>query len=264
MPKSQAKHLEIVKAGDVGEIGPYHMDINGTELAGGAVRGPFDIHEWSGSGAPTYPVLWSHTAERERTMLVTPDSEGVMRPGEGADEDSIIRERAAKVASSAAHCHFNRDFRFNSQSTAFTFTEPSSIGGRAWPSLSLRSTDEEKAMVVWGNSTLGLLLYWWWSTKQHSGRGSIPVTSLREFPVLNVAKLSRPQLRAASRLFDALARESLRTMNELESDPVRHELDRRLWVDVLGLEAGIASDGGPLALLRRKLGSEPSVTGGKD
>ena len=53
------------------------------------------------------------------------------------------------------------------------------------------------------------------------------------------------------------------TINELGTDSVRHELDRRLWVEVLGFDAELANEGGPLDLLRRKLGSEPSVAGGK-
>ena len=47
----------------------------------GTPRGPFEII--SIQGVPQYPVLWSHNAPRERSLVVLPDSEGEVRPGCG-------------------------------------------------------------------------------------------------------------------------------------------------------------------------------------
>src|SRR5205807_8306886 len=90
-----------------------------------------------------------------------------------AKEKAIIAERVAAVWGSASHCHFNQNFQFNSQPTAMQFTPRKTIGGRAWTSISLANEKLEKALVVWGNTSLGLLAHFWQANKQQSGRGNV-------------------------------------------------------------------------------------------
>src|ERR1039458_3844000 len=52
------------------------------------------------------------------------------------------------------------------------------IGGRAWTSVKLKSAKQEKALVEWGNTSMGLLLHWYHANKQQSGRGNVVRTSL--------------------------------------------------------------------------------------
>ena len=61
MNKSAAISIPIARVGKIGEIGPYHMDVNGDTSTGG-IRGPFNISTIRPKSAPTYPVLWSHDA----------------------------------------------------------------------------------------------------------------------------------------------------------------------------------------------------------
>ena len=51
--------------------------------------------------------------------------------------------------------------------------------------------------------------------------------------------------------------------DQIDEDPARAELDRRLLVDVLGLPSSLCEEGGPIDLLRRKLAREPQIHGGK-
>ena len=51
--------------------------------------------------------------------------------------------------------------------------------------------------------------------------------------------------------------------DQIDEDPARAGLDRRLLVDVLGLPASLCTEGGPIDLLRRKLAREPQIHGGK-
>ena len=76
---------------------------------------------------PTYPALWAHRAESERSFVVQPDRAGRVR--EGCEELALDRWNAA-----ASRLHFNLDFRINSQSLAACLTPEPVIGGRAWPS----------------------------------------------------------------------------------------------------------------------------------
>ena len=63
--------------------------------------------------------------------------------------------------------------------------------------------------------------------------------------------------------FEALRGERFLPFDQIDEDPARAELDRRLLLDVLGLPPALCEDGGPLALLRRKLAAEPQIHGGK-
>ncbi|MGC0321079.1 hypothetical protein ABIG06_001708 [Bradyrhizobium sp. USDA 326] len=254
--------LPMTKIKVIAQIGPYHADING-RTAKGEIRGPFDIHPAPTKGVPTYPVLWSHDAERERAIAFEAESEAIPVVGSDFEEQALIDDKIEKIWATASFVHFNRDFRFNSQSTAMQFTKRKTIGGRAWLSLKLANKRQEKALALWGNSTLGLLLYWWLANKQQAGRGSIGKSALQDLTILDVTKLSEIQLRQVEDIFDAVAGEPLRPLNELHSDTNRQVLDRRLMVDVLGLPDTLHAQGGPMDLLRMKLAAEPSIVGHK-
>ncbi len=143
------------------------------------------------------------------------------------------------------------------------FTPRRTIGGRAWLSLQLSSPELEKVLVLWANTSLGMLLYWWHANKQQSGRGSIGKSQLQTLPILDVTRLTARQLRAAVELFDSMSDKDLKPLNEIDVDTVRKELDDLFAVKVLGLPREIIAAGGPLDLLRLKLSQEPSIRGAK-
>lgn len=264
MTGSNAPQVTISVVGHIGKIGPYHMDIN-ADTASGGVRGPFEIRALKPNAVPTYPVLWHHAADRERCLEFPGDSEGIVRKWKDKDaaEEAFVRQKAKQIWNAASHCHFNRDLRFNSQSTAMQFTPRKTIGGRSWPSISLASADEERALTLWGNSTLGLLLHWWHANKGQAGRGVIGITALQTLPVLDVTKLSKEALARAASIFEDLKHCPLRPVNEIANDSVRAELDERLCREVLGMPEDLVDPNGPLALVRQKLAVEPSIAGGK-
>ena len=118
--------------------------------------------------------------------------------------------------------------------------------------------------TVWGNSTLGVLCHWWQAGRQQSGRGNITVTALPALPTLDLRRLSPAQLAAASQIFHDHKQLPMLPVNQIDEDPNRAELDRRLLTEVLGLPGALCeSADSPLALLRRKLAAEPSIHGGK-
>jgi hypothetical protein len=101
------------------------------------------------------------------------------------------------------------------------------------------------------------------ANKTQNGRGRTTQTAVELFPTLNVAALSPAQLAAAESAFDAMKNERLLPFDQIDEDPVRAELDRRLLVDVLGLDPALCAAGGPMELLRRKLAAEPQIHGNK-
>lgn len=262
MSEADAPSIPITTVAAIGDIGPYHADINGSTSSGG-IRGPFTISPISPNSAPTYPVLWAHDAERERKMVFEADNEGVPRSGADAKEQAVVAHKVASVWASASHCHFNRDFRFNSQSTSMQFTPRRTIGGRAWLSISLASEVEEKALVLWANTSFGLLMHWWHANKQQSGRGSIGKSALQSLSILDVHALKPQQREAATTLFDEFSTKDLLPLNEIDQDDTRREFDTKFARDVLGLPPHIFAEDGPLELLRMKLAREPSIRGHK-
>jgi len=260
--KGAAIPVSISTVSGIGKVGPLHWDINGNNSSGG-IRGPFVVEPLNTKSAPTYPILWSHDANRERCMEFEADSEGILRQGKDSTEDKFAQEKADRIWTISSHCHFNKDFRFNSQSTAMQFTSRKTIGGHAWTSVKLENAEQEKALVLWANSSLGLLLHWWHANKQQAGRGRIGVSALTSLPVLDITKLSKDALSKAVGIFDDMKNKELRPINEIAQDAVRAEIDTRLATEVLGFPPELAAPDGPLALLRQKLALEPSITGSK-
>ena len=260
--KKNAVHVLTATVSAIGQIGPISRDINGDTPDGG-IRGPFRIETIKSKSAPTYPILYAHDAARERCLEFEADYEGFIRKGRSPEEDKFAQDKAVKIWATASHCHFNVDFRFNSQSTGMQFTSVKAIGGRAWPSIKLATVEQEKALVLWANSSLGLLLRWWHGNKQQAGRGSIGVSSLALLPVLDVTKLSEKALAKAVAIFDEMKHKELRPVNEIAQDAIRAEIDTRLATEVLEFPSELAAPDGPLALLRQKLALEPSITGSK-
>ncbi len=247
---------------DIGKLGPIHRDINGTN-PDGTIRGPFEVRDLHPNSIPTYPALWAHNAKEERTLMFEANREAVPRLVSSKSAQETIFEKATQVFQTASHCHSNLAFRFNSQSTAMQFTGRKSLGGSAWISIQLATVDLEKALVVWANTALGLLMFWWHSSRQQPGRGVLTKTTLATLPVLDITALSPDQLATAARIFDDTCQLPLKPLHELHIDANRKLLDRRFYGEVLGLPADLLSDGGPLDILRRKLSQEPSIRGSK-
>ena len=110
---------------------------------------------------------------------------------------------------------------------------------------------------------MGLLLHWWVANKTQSGRGTNTVTSIRQIPTLDVRVLTDGQMASAKAAFEALQERRFLPFDQIDEDPARAELDRRLLEDVLGLPQTLCEADGPIDLLRRKLAREPQIHGGK-
>ena len=262
MPDAGFIGMSVQPIGEIGDRGPYHADIY-WEQADGAPRGPFELIKPAVSPAPSYPMLWAHYAKLERMLVVKPDSEGKMKAASGGLTPSDLRTKAARIWGTATRAHYNRDLRFNSQSLIVAMTERPCIGGRAWPSVILEQREREYAFALWCNSTLGLLLHWWVANKTQSGRGTTTVTGIPNIPTLDVRTLTDEQVASAKAAFEALRERRFLPFDQIDEDPARAELDRRLLVDVLGLPATLCEPDGPIDLLRRKLAREPQIHGGK-
>ena len=237
--------LKIALLGDVGKLGLVHRDITGP-----VPRGPFD--KVAPSPTATYPALWNHNAKSETRMVCAPDSQLQVRQG--------MESKVAYVWATASRAHLNLDFQFSSQPLTVAFTEPANIGGRAWPNVLFDDKRLDNAFTVWGNSTLGLLCFWWHSNRQVSGRGAITIRAAESLPVLDLRCLSDEQLLMAKMIFEELRDKELMPAYLADADPNRALLDRRVLCDLLGFDKEIYI---AVRRLAAKWCAEPSVHGGK-
>jgi hypothetical protein len=246
-PGKTVGKIPMTSLGRIAKLGFLHRDINGS-----GDRGAFDIVTPCPAAA-TYPTLWGHDATRERSLVVEPDSQALVRSGR--------EPRAAEIWETRSHAHHNSDLRFNSQPLSMAFTEKPTLGGRSWPNLVLADPRREVALTLWGNTTLGLLCYWWHATKEQSGRGVMPRTQAATMPTLDVSQLDDEQLDNGARIFADMKHEQMLPFNEANHDDTRQLLDRRVTGEMLRLDISMLKP--YLDLLRDKLCSEPSIHGGK-
>ena len=250
LPRGYSKKLPTTHLGIIGKTGLLDRDISGKTSNGGP-RGPFDIV--SIQGVPEYPVLWSHNAKRERSLVVQPDSEGEVRPGCDAHAVKVWNATASRL-------HFNRDFQINSQSLTACLTPDKAIGGRAWPNFIPEQDEWILPLVLWANTTLGLLAFWWVGTRVQQGRTNITITQLPSLTVLDPRELSQEQLAQAEAISKQFKAVEFLPANEAYQDDARKALDRAILVDLLGLPKAVLE---PLDILRNQWCAEPSVHGGK-
>ena len=242
---AEAKELKTARLSEVGSMGFYHIDINGP-----VPRGPFD--NVAASPTATYPSLWNHDAEKETRLVCEPDSQLIVRQG--------MEDKAGLIWETASRSHLNRDFRLNSQPLTVAFTEVSTIGGTAWPNVIFDDPRFDYAFAVWGNSTLGLLSFWWHSSRQQTGRARISIRLAESLPILNLRALSEEQHAAARQIFGDFKDKELRPAYIADADPNRATLDQLVICDLLGFELDVFEG---VRRLAQKWCAEPSVHGGK-
>ena len=231
--------------GDIASLGTYHLDIIGRPP-----RGPFS--KSTPSPTATYPSLWNHNAKNETRIVCPPDSQLQVRQG--------MEAKAATVWATASRAHLNLDFTFGSQPLAVAFTENRSLGGSVWSDVTCERGSFDYAFAVWGNSTLGLLSWWWHSSRQQSSKARLTIRSAESLTVLDFSKLTEDQLSTAKDIFNEFRDKELMPAYLADADPNRALLDRRVICDLLGFDQDTYH---AVRRLSAKWCAEPSVHGGK-
>lgn len=191
---------------------------------------------------------------RESRLEVAPDSYGELRPGCSDEEGLEVWQH------SASRVHINLEFRLNSQRLGACLTPSDCVGGRAWPSFFVEASVHELPIVLWLNTTLGLLGRWWVGSRQQRGRSLLSVGRISEIPVLDCRELSGEVLTDASEVFARFRLREFLPANEAYRDEVRQDLDRAVLCDLLGLPESVLAS---LETLREQWCREPTVHGGK-
>ena len=236
--------LPITTLGLGWSFGPYEMQIKNP------TQGLFDIADTADPTRSGHPALWHHGADRIKTLGVSANARLTERIGKK------VLDQAAMLAK-AGRLQIARELGHAPQRLAAVVCDEAMLGVRSWITLTrtnpLRGSDE--ALCVWLNTSLGLLLRIVHANRPYLGRTALPHELARTLPVLDVAALSEAQRTTACELFEDLKHQPLQGFAHLGSDPVRRELDRRFFGEVLGHSSTAEID-----KLAQMLNREPTLT----
>lgn len=249
--------LPLCRLGELGTCGPVHRLIAGSSVNPNA--GAFIMSDHPG-GSSDFPILWNHNCENETRFVVPPDKQG----------HSVLQkeDEASELWKTATRLHFNLDYRFTSQPLAACLTEERTLGGTAWPSFTLHPEEEREEkmewvypVLLWANSTLGLMSFYITGTRNQKGRSRLTVSRLPELPVLDPRQLSRQQLAASEDIFNRLKDKEFQQANMADQDPTRRELDETLLCELLGHPPPKVLD--RLEVIREQWCNEPHLHSGR-
>ena len=249
VPKT-GEHVNILVTtlDNLGNRGLLHRDLTGT-----LPRGPFDKVPLRSETVPTYPCLWRHDSERERSLIVLPDSELLVRHGHETKSADIWNSTSSRL-------HLTLDFRLSSQSLAACLTPEKTLGGTAWPNFCVEDPRTERAIVLWLNSTLGLMTYWWIGTKQQKGRTRLTISTLESLVALDTRQFDDSMFDKVNEIFERFESVEFLPANECFRDENRKALDEALLIELLDIPRSIVDE---FDFIRSQWCAEPRVHGGK-
>ena len=243
--RPDAAELKAAPLTSVGSRGLVHRLIVGPP-------NPAPFEKVPPSSTATYPALWNHNAKNETRIVCEPDSQLLVRKG--------MEDQAGEVWATASRTHQTLDFTFTSQPLTAALTDQKTIGGRAWPNIIFDDERLESPFILWENSSLGLLLFWWHSNRQQDGRGVTTISAIESLPILDLRALTDAQLATAQEIFDEFRELELQPAYLADADANRALLDRRVVCDMLGFDDAVYEG---VRMLAAKWCAEPSVHGGK-
>ena len=241
-------NIQVTTLDKLGSRGLLDRDITGP-----LPRGPFDKVPLQMKAVPTYPCLWKHNSEQQRSLIVLPDSELLVRP----NQDTKAAESWNRTSS---RLHLTRDLGLSSQSVAACLTQDKTLGGRAWPNFCVENTRTERAIVLWLNSTPGLMTYWWIGSKQQKGRTVLTISTLESLVALDTRQFDGSMFDKIDEIFERFKSVEFLPANECFRDENRKALDEALLIELLDIPRSIVDE---FDFIRSQWCAEPRVHGGK-
>jgi hypothetical protein len=235
----QAKQsvIPLTRLDSLGSLGPDQRDV---------VDG-FDV-----STSPTsYFALWGHDSSQIRTLEIKPNK--WLYPLPSARKGRNLR-KTEDLWPKSSRIMLPARLRFNANSCVAVRLNQKALGISWWPlslKSALQSPQMEKSLLLWFNSTLGLLLLIGFRVEQQGPWVNLKKPSLHSMPVLNLRKVQKEQFRQLVLVYDEVCNEQLQPLPFMCDDPVRQRIDSAVE-RVLNLP--------DLTVLREMLAREPNIS----
>ena len=199
------------------------------------------------SSVTAYPLVAGHNTEQRKSLICSPDAylspltkpRGGQRPGYG---DHLWQQSSHLLVAERLRLDTTRVVAMRSNTRVLS---------NVWWPIRVQDTPTEKALVVWLNSSLGLLTILTQRTSTEGGWVAMKKADLEDLPVLDTRRLSPAQLEGLSELFDEVVDAEFERLPGMAHCLARQTLDAGIS-QVLGLPN--------LAMLRSLLASEPVVS----
>lgn len=230
----EAGNISLCPLGQLGALGPDARDIHdGFRLA---------------AGRTAYPTFWSHDTATMTTLAQSPNR--YLSPLHRAKAGRHLR-RASDLWPKAGRLLVAERQRLNTQRLASVRVGTPVLSNVWWPLALHQVTDEaEKALTLWLNSTLGLLLLWAHRGETQGAWVKFKKPVLSAMPVLDARALTPAQKQRLVNAYDGLCQQTLLPFPQMAQDPTRRAIDEAI-AQALGLP--------DFTTLRELLAREPVV-----
>lgn len=227
--------FKLATLGSLGSLGPDRRDIHdGFSLA---------------KSRTAYPSVWGHDAlamthlEQEANKYLSPLSKA--KPGRPLRKVNDLWPKAGRVL-------LAERLWLHTQSVIASRVKKRVLSNVWWP-FNLPEGDEEaeKALVLWLNGTLGLIIALAHREETRGAWVAFKKPVLHSLPVLSVELLTKKQKSSLASSFDELSLEELQPWPQMASDPIRARIDVAIQ-KALGLK--------DFAVLRELLAQEPIIS----
>lgn len=180
----------------------------------------------------SYPAFWGHDASKVTTVAMDPNS--WLSPLAKARRGRHLRD-AALLWSRAARLMIGERLWLVTQRVTAVRLPKLGLSNVWWP-VRLKSDDErhDKALALWLNSTLGILLSIAHRVPTRGPWVSFKKPVLERMPVLDVGALGSDTLTVLATKHDELSTKELDPISSLDRDVTRREIDQ-VFMKALGL-----------------------------
>jgi hypothetical protein len=208
------KKMALVQLCSLKELGDLGPDVR-------------DIHDgFKTSKAKTsYPAFWNHDADAVYTLAQVPNQ--YLTPLSKAKEGRHLR-KAEDLWPKAGKILISERVRLNTQENISVRLSKKVLSNVWWP-LALKgkrtNAKREKALTLWLNSTLGLLMILANREETEGAWVKFKKPVLGAMPVLDVQALKPKQLKDFAETYDKICEKTLLPFPEMADDPVRAEID---------------------------------------
>ena len=209
----------------------------------------FEVDRTASQWTP-YPGFWDHDAERVVQIAQTSNAFLIART---KPIDGRKLKSASAVWAKAGKILLVSRLRTNTHKVLATGFDKEVLGNTWWAfNDDYLSDTNRKVLLLWLNSTLGLLMYFGCRAITQGAWMQMKKPAWLSMPVLNVRNLDQEQSDALSATYDLVSNETFLPLAQLDKDPTRIKIDEALC-KALSLPS--------LTPIRELLVREPGLTG---
>lgn len=236
VPGHEAVDVPLCRLDVLGDLGYDRRDIHDA----------FTVSETNWS---PYPAFWNHDAKKVVTIGQKPNSWLTAR--EEAAKGRKLKNATVVATSAGRILLAERLWPITHRVLAVGVGEPV-LGNTWWALKTTLSHKQEKALLLWLNSTPSLLIFLSHRVATRSAWMQVKKPQWAAMPVLDVRNLSNETISQLAEACDALCNKELQALAKLADDPVRAEID-----NALSRAFGLPD----MKPLRQLLSREPGLTG---